>query len=133
LAYAERLFSAHPRLALIAARTLVGAGNELDPLSAFMASAPLGQQADLPGPSVIGFLACAAVVRREAFSAAAVSTRWCCRSLGALGAGLRQLAPRLLRALWHRRKPCPQVEEMVTASIAAEQQITWYHSEGALA
>lgn len=32
-----------------------------------MARAPLGREADLPGPSVLGFLACAAVVRREAF------------------------------------------------------------------
>ena len=32
-----------------------------------MAAAPLGQEPDLPGPSVLGFLACAAVVRRSAF------------------------------------------------------------------
>jgi GT2 family glycosyltransferase len=63
-------FDAHPRLALVAARTLVGPSRFVDPMSEFMASAPLGRQPDLPGPSVLGFLACAAVVRRSAFLAA---------------------------------------------------------------
>jgi GT2 family glycosyltransferase len=57
----------NPRLALVAGRILVGARERTDPLSAFMASAPLGRDPDLPGPSVLGFLACSAVVRRSAF------------------------------------------------------------------
>jgi GT2 family glycosyltransferase len=57
----------HPRLAVVAARTLVGAQHRLDPVSTVMARSPLGRDPDLPGPSVLGFLACAAVVRREAF------------------------------------------------------------------
>jgi GT2 family glycosyltransferase len=69
LARAATLFDTYPRLALVAARTLVGAQERLDPVSAFMASAPLGSPEDLPGPSVLGFLACASVVRREAFLA----------------------------------------------------------------
>ena len=32
-----------------------------------MAAAPLGRDPDLPGPSILGFLACAVVVRRSAF------------------------------------------------------------------
>ncbi len=36
-------------------------------MSAFMATAPVGWPADLPGPSVLGFLACAVAVRRDAF------------------------------------------------------------------
>ncbi|WP_433201388.1 glycosyltransferase family 2 protein [Dactylosporangium sp. CS-047395] len=60
---------AAPRLALLAARTLVGPEERLDPMSRFMAAAPLGVAADLPGPSVLGFLACGAVVRRGAFLA----------------------------------------------------------------
>jgi len=60
-------FRAHPRLALLAARTLVGPAERLDPVSAQLARAPLGTAPDLPGPSAVGFLACAAVVRREAF------------------------------------------------------------------
>jgi GT2 family glycosyltransferase len=35
-----------------------------------MASAPLGRPGELPGPSVLGFLACSAVVRRDAFRSA---------------------------------------------------------------
>ena len=67
LALAGRLFDRYPRLALLAARTLVGPEGRTDPVSRFMASAPLGRADDLPGPSVLGFLACSAVVRREAF------------------------------------------------------------------
>jgi GT2 family glycosyltransferase len=57
----------NPRLALVAGRILVGARERTDPLSTFMAGAPLGRAPDLPGPSVLGFLACASVVRRAAF------------------------------------------------------------------
>jgi GT2 family glycosyltransferase len=52
---------------LIAARTLVGRQQRLDPMSAFMATAPIGAPPDLPGPAVLGFLACAAIVRRDAY------------------------------------------------------------------
>jgi GT2 family glycosyltransferase len=69
LARAARHLAAAPRLALVAARTLVGPAQRLDPMSAFMARAPLGTPDDLPGPSVLGFLACAAVVRRDPFLA----------------------------------------------------------------
>jgi GT2 family glycosyltransferase len=62
-------FAAHPRLGLLAARLLVGAGQATDPVAEQMAEAPLGRHADLPGVDVLGFLACAAVVRREAFLA----------------------------------------------------------------
>jgi N-acetylglucosaminyl-diphospho-decaprenol L-rhamnosyltransferase len=57
----------NPRLALVAGRILVGARELTDPVSTFMASAPLGREDDLPGPSVLGFVACSAVVRRAAF------------------------------------------------------------------
>src|SRR4051812_29462950 len=67
LARADELFQRHPRLGLLTARTLVGPEGRLDPLSAELAGSPLGQEADLPGPSVLGFLACAAVVRRSAY------------------------------------------------------------------
>jgi GT2 family glycosyltransferase len=69
LARAAELFQRHPRLGLIAGRVLVGPEERLDPISVEMATAPLGESPDLPGPSVLGFLACAAVVRREAFLA----------------------------------------------------------------
>jgi GT2 family glycosyltransferase len=61
---------AHPRLAVLAGRLLVGAEERPDPVCALMADSPLGRAADLPGPSVLGFLACGAVVRRDAYLAA---------------------------------------------------------------
>jgi GT2 family glycosyltransferase len=67
LAHAAGLFDAHPRLALIAAATKIGPDGLRDPLNDVLAASPLGTDPDLPGPSVLGFLACAAVVRREAF------------------------------------------------------------------
>jgi GT2 family glycosyltransferase len=64
---AEALFGRHPRLGLIAARTLVGAAQEPDPMNRRLANSPLTSAPDLPGPVVLGFLCCAAVVRREAY------------------------------------------------------------------
>ncbi|WP_019816208.1 glycosyltransferase family 2 protein, partial [Saccharomonospora saliphila] len=67
LAQAETLFDAYPRLGLIAGTTLVGADRRPDPVCALMADSPLGTAPDVPGPLVLGFLACSAVVRRSAF------------------------------------------------------------------
>jgi GT2 family glycosyltransferase len=64
---AARLFAAHPRLGLVAARLLVGTDERVDPICDAMASAPLGSSADLPGVDVLGFVACGAIVRRDAF------------------------------------------------------------------
>ncbi len=69
LARAAEIMRAHPRLGLLAARILVGEADELDPVCAEMADSPLGTAADLPGPSLLGFVACAALVRTEAFAA----------------------------------------------------------------
>ncbi|WP_433221835.1 glycosyltransferase family 2 protein [Dactylosporangium sp. CS-047395] len=66
---AAALFDAHPRLALVAARTLVGPQGRPDPLAGVLAAAPLGVPDDLPGPAVLGFMACSAAVRRDAFLA----------------------------------------------------------------
>ena len=60
-------FDAHSRLGLVAARVLVGPEERLDPVSAAMASSPLPPGPDLPGPRVLGFLACGSVVRRQAY------------------------------------------------------------------
>ena len=67
---AVAVFEQHPRLALIAARLLVGPEERPDAICEEMQRSPLGREPDLPGPSVLGFLACGAVVRREAFLAA---------------------------------------------------------------
>lgn len=67
---AVQLFDTHPRLGLVAAHVLVGETSRSDPICKLMAESPLPRQQDLPGPSILGFLACGAVVRREAFLAA---------------------------------------------------------------
>ncbi|KAB8190153.1 glycosyltransferase [Nonomuraea phyllanthi] len=64
---AADVLDAHPRLAVLGARVLVGPEERLDPVSRLMRDSPLGVEADLPGPSVLGFLACGAVVRRDAY------------------------------------------------------------------
>lgn len=74
-ARAVAAFDRHPRLALLAARVLVGRlgtmrrALQLDPVCLAMAASPLPRAADLPGPSVLGFLACGAIVRRAPFLA----------------------------------------------------------------
>jgi GT2 family glycosyltransferase len=70
LGRAVELLDRHPRLAVLAARVLVGPDQHLDPVCDQMAHSPLPPAADLPGPPVLGFLACGAVVRRTAFLAA---------------------------------------------------------------
>ncbi|MBV7696440.1 glycosyltransferase family 2 protein [Streptomyces sp. TRM70350] len=64
---AADVLDAHPRLGLLAARTLVGPDATEDPLNSVLADSPLPPAEDLPGRPVLGFLACAAVVRRRAF------------------------------------------------------------------
>ncbi|MGY2079308.1 glycosyltransferase family 2 protein [Modestobacter sp. SYSU DS0657] len=70
LARAVAIMRAHPRLGLLAARILVGPEERLDPVCEVMAASPLGTDPDLPGPSLLGFVACAALVRTEAFTTA---------------------------------------------------------------
>ncbi len=70
LARAVEVMRAHPRLGLLAARILVGPEETLDPVCTEMADSPLATEPDLPGPSLLGFVACAALVRTEAFTAA---------------------------------------------------------------
>ena len=59
----------HPSIAVLAGRILLHAAEELDPLCATMADSPLPDESDLPGVPVLGFAACGAVVRRDAFLA----------------------------------------------------------------
>jgi GT2 family glycosyltransferase len=66
LGLAADLFDAHPDLGLANARLLVGAERRLDPTCAEMAESPLELPTEV-GTPVLGFLACAAVVRRRAF------------------------------------------------------------------
>jgi GT2 family glycosyltransferase len=67
LSEAERIFDDHPRTGLLAARTLVGPENRDDPVTPELARSPLGRPDGAPGPLVLGFLACSAIVRRTAY------------------------------------------------------------------
>lgn len=67
LARAAELLDQHQHLGLIAGRVVVGDDRRLDPVCAAMAESPLPRSEELPGPAVLGFLACGAVVRRDAF------------------------------------------------------------------
>jgi GT2 family glycosyltransferase len=67
LARAVSVMDRHPRLAVLAGRMQVGEERRIDSVCELMADSPLGQDQDLPGPSILGFLACGVVVRREAF------------------------------------------------------------------
>ncbi|MBY6680854.1 glycosyltransferase family 2 protein [Rhodococcus sp. BP-316] len=72
LTTAERIFDVHPDIALVAARTVVGPECRDDPVNAALHVSPLASgsaDVDDPGPPVLGFLACAAIVRRRAFLA----------------------------------------------------------------
>jgi GT2 family glycosyltransferase len=68
LAAAAAVLEASPRVGLLAARILVGPGHAPDEVNAVMAASPLPSDG-LPGPRVMGFLGCGAVVRREAYLA----------------------------------------------------------------
>ena len=69
LARAVAVMRAHPRLAVLNARVLVGPEERLDPLCPELAASPLGTPPHLPGPRLLGFIGCAAMVRTEAFLA----------------------------------------------------------------
>ena len=67
LSRAASLFRKHPTLGVLAARVLVGPQGDLDPTCRAMDQSPLPVIDDLPGPQVLGFVACGAVVRRAAY------------------------------------------------------------------
>ncbi|WP_369253249.1 glycosyltransferase [Geodermatophilus amargosae] len=69
LARAVAVMRAHPRLAVLNARVLVGPEERLDPLCPELAASPLGTPPHLPGPRLLGFIGCAAMVRTGAFLA----------------------------------------------------------------
>lgn len=60
-------FDAHPRIGALTAHVLVGADGRDDPTSLEMAASPVVGDPELPGVPVLGFLACATAVRREAY------------------------------------------------------------------
>lgn len=67
LGEAVSLFDHHPALGAIAAHVRVEPSGKEDPVSVEMEASPLTGAADVPGTPVLGFLACAVALRREAF------------------------------------------------------------------
>ncbi|MBP2367907.1 glycosyltransferase family 2 protein [Pseudonocardia parietis] len=65
LCRAEEILDAHPDVGLLAGAVLVGPQNRPDPVNDELAHSPLGGSD--PGPDVLGFLGCAAVLRVRAF------------------------------------------------------------------
>jgi N-acetylglucosaminyl-diphospho-decaprenol L-rhamnosyltransferase len=91
-------FERNPRLGLLAARILVGAEERLDPVCATMARSPLRAGDDRPGRPVLGFVACGAIVRRDAFlSAGGFDARY------GIGGEERPFAVDLAAAGWELR------------------------------
>jgi GT2 family glycosyltransferase len=68
-ALGEQTFDRYPSVGLLAARTVVMPDGRTDPLSEELAQSPLGHRPDLPGPSILGFMTCATMVRKDAFDA----------------------------------------------------------------
>jgi GT2 family glycosyltransferase len=60
---------AQPAIALVAAQILLGPDEQPEPLCAELAASPLGTEPGDPGPTLLGFIACGAVVERAAFLA----------------------------------------------------------------
>ena len=67
---AADLLDSGPGIGLLAARVLVGQHGDVDPVCTEMATSALGTRPGEPGPRVLGFIACGAVVRRSAYLAA---------------------------------------------------------------
>ncbi|NML14247.1 glycosyltransferase family 2 protein [Azohydromonas caseinilytica] len=66
LSRAAAVLDAHPRLAVLNARVLVGPENRVDPACECMAASPLDSRG-LPGPRLVSFMAGAVVMRVQAF------------------------------------------------------------------
>ncbi len=69
-AIGAELFDRHPSLGLLAARTIVWPQGREDPFAGMLAHSALGHRPDLPGPSILGFMSCAGMVRVRAFQQA---------------------------------------------------------------
>jgi GT2 family glycosyltransferase len=67
---AADVLDAHPRLAILSGRVLVGPENVEDPICQELEQSPVPVEPGMPGPPLLGFLAGASMVRRSAFLAA---------------------------------------------------------------
>jgi len=69
LGRAADILDAHPRLAVLTAKVLVGAREREDDASKRMAASPLRNDSGVPGANVLGLMAGACMMRRDAFLA----------------------------------------------------------------
>ena len=128
LTRAADLLDAHPTVAALSARVLVGAAARDDPTCRAMARSPL-PRGDLPGPALIGFMAGACVMRSAAF-----------RAVGGYEQRLFLGAEELLMALdfaargWHmvyahdvvtHHHPSPAGRDAVARRIAVARNKVW--------
>ncbi|SOD89976.1 glycosyltransferase family 2 protein [Spirosoma fluviale] len=60
-------FSKYPHLGVLAGKILIGDSEEVDSVCDAMLNSPVTDPRPLPGPAVLGFVCCAAVVRKEAY------------------------------------------------------------------
>lgn len=67
---AVEVLDRHRRIGLLVARVVLEPAGTDDPFNAVLAASPLPGDPAAPGVPVLGFMACAAVVRRDAFLAA---------------------------------------------------------------
>ncbi|WP_129787135.1 glycosyltransferase family 2 protein [Promicromonospora panici] len=70
LTRAADMFADHSSLGLVCAKILVGPEQRIDSVSELMAASPLPRDVSAPGVPLLGFVACATMVRRSAFLAA---------------------------------------------------------------
>jgi GT2 family glycosyltransferase len=69
-AIGAELFDRHHSVGLLAGSTIVWPERREDPFTTELANSALGRRPDLPGPSILGFMTCSAMVRKQAFEAA---------------------------------------------------------------
>jgi GT2 family glycosyltransferase len=105
LTAAADLLDAHPRLALINGLILVGPDERPDPVCLEMAESPLAAAPGQPGRPLLSFVACGAIVRRDAFLAVGGFHK----RLG-VGGEEEVVGHRLAQAGWHQS----YVAEIVT-------------------
>lgn len=67
LSRATRYFEKYPHLGLVCGRILVGESGKIDPVCRQLRESPLEGGRVLPGPAIMGFVACGTIVRRSAF------------------------------------------------------------------
>ncbi len=67
LAQAVAYFDTYPHLGVLAGKVLLGPEQQVEPVCEAMQNSPLSDPNPLPGPAILGFVCCAAIIRQDAF------------------------------------------------------------------